>query len=438
MSQSSPTTEEAALILIAEDSPTQSLRLRYFLTKHGFRVVTAGDGAEALFALESCSPALVITDIQMPVMDGYALCRQLKHDPTWRELPVILLTSLSSPHDIIEGLACGADNFVVKPYEEEFLLRRIDSVLANRNLPQPSGDGVGITVEFAGSRYLIDATRRQILSLLLSTYETAVETNKDLVRTHERLKAAQAELIDAEKLQTVGRLAAGVAHEVRNPLAIMEMGMTILSTMLPAEEGAAVLAEMREALRRADFVITSLMEMSTPGEVGMREADLHALIECVLERVLDGGGQRRIVTVRQFAPEMPAVRMDPERLEQVFINLVTNACQAMPEGGTLTVRTELRLASAQESVFCAGDRSGHRWREGDRLVVVEIGDTGSGIAPEHLDKIFDPFFSTKPTGKGMGLGLTVARKLVDLHGGSLAVTQKPGGGTLVSVVLKLE
>src|SRR5262245_45889048 len=124
----------AESVLIAEDSPTQALRLQNMLEKNGFSVTVATNGREALEALQTLRPALVISDIQMPEMDGYELCSRVKADPQKRDIPLILLTSLSAPQDIIRGLECGADNFVVKPYNNDFLLARIRTVLANRDL----------------------------------------------------------------------------------------------------------------------------------------------------------------------------------------------------------------------------------------------------------------------------------------------------------------
>ena len=180
---------DAPEILIAEDSATQSILLQHVLEENGYRVIAAANGRLALDALAGCHPVLVISDVQMPEMGGYELCRRIKAHATWREIPVMLLTSLSAPQDIIRGLECGADNFVVKPFEKETLIARIHSVLTNRALSQPGDESDGIEIEFAGERYVIEAGRRQILSLLLSTYETAVKTNLDLIQAHEDLKA---------------------------------------------------------------------------------------------------------------------------------------------------------------------------------------------------------------------------------------------------------
>jgi two-component system sensor histidine kinase/response regulator len=432
-----PTPEEiAGEILIVEDSHTQALLLENILQRHGFTVVAARHGKLALELLAQCHPVLIISDIQMPEMDGFEFCRRVKDDALRRDIPVMLLTSLSSPQDIIHGLECGADNFVVKPYEEPFLMARIRTMLVNRALKQRTGDHHGIAVEFAGQRYVIDASRRQILNLLLSTYETAVKTNHDLIQAHEELKAAQAQLIEAEKLQSVGRLAAGVAHEVRNPLAIMEMGVAFFSDLPMSEDHQMILQEMREAVHRANIVITGLMDLS-PRELGMHVADIHSVIERalnVLEAELAHGA---VDIVREFGDGVPSLRVDEGKIEQVFMNVFTNALHAMPEGGCLIIRTGTKVLGPEEVAFDAGDRSGVRFREGERVIIVEVEDTGSGVASEHLNKLFEPFFSTKPTGKGVGLGLSVARKLVELHGGTIAVGNRAEGGARVTILFKI-
>ncbi len=422
-------------ILIVEDSPTQSLRLQNTLEKRGFAVTGARDGRAALDALATLRPTLVISDIQMPEMDGYELCRHLKNDPALREIPLILLTSLSAPQDIIRGLECGADNFVVKPYDDEFLLARIRTVLANRGLGDAEESGA-IPVHFAGQRYDIAAGRRQILNLLLSTYETAVRTNADLIKAHEELKAAQALIIEAEKLRTTARLAAGVAHEVRNPLAILEMGMDFLSGQPIDESGQAVFTEMKEAVKRAATVINGLTDLGSPDKLGMREASLQTLLESALRALRDSLARQHIGVVRRFDPALPPLRVDAAKIEQLFVNLFANALHAMPDGGTLTIATGLTTIAAAETAFDAGSRAGAQFHEGERVVFVEIDDTGAGIAAEHLDKLFEPFFTTKPTGQGMGLGLTVAKKIADMHRARIQIRNRTGGGASVNLTFK--
>ena len=422
-------------ILIAEDSPTQSLRLQNTLEKNGFTVTAAPDGRAALGVLATLRPTLVISDIQMPEMDGYELCRHLKADPALRDIPLILLTSLSAPQDIIRGLECGADNFVVKPYDETFLLARIRTVLANRDLESPAGSAA-VPIYFAGERYEITANRRQILNLLLSTYETAVQTNADLIKAHEELKAAQALIIEAEKWRAVARLAAGVAHEVRNPLAILEMGMDFLSGQPIDESGQVVFEEMKEAVKRAAGVINGLMDLGSPDKLGMRDTSLHTLLDSALAVLRDDIARQRIAVVRRFDGALPQLRVDAAKIGQLFINVLVNSIHAMPDGGTLTIATGLTTVAASETAFDAGNRAGAQFHEGERVVFVEIDDTGTGIAAEHLDKLFEPFFTTKPTGQGMGLGLTVAKKITDMHRGRIQIRNRAGGGVSVNLTFK--
>ena len=422
-------------ILIAEDSLTQSLRLQNTLEKNGFTVTAARDGRAALDALATLRPTLVISDIQMPEMDGYELCRRLKADPALRDIPLILLTSLSAPQDIIRGLECGADNFVLKPYDDEFLLARIRTVLANRDLGSVD-EGAAIPVHFAGQRYEIAASRRQILNLLLSTYETAVRTNADLIKAHEELKAAQALIIETEKFRTTARLAAGVAHEVRNPLAILEMGMEVLSGQPIDEAGQAVFEEMKEAVKRAATVINGLTALGSPDKLGMRDTSLHTLLDSALAVLRDDIARQHIAVVRRFDGGLPQLRVDAAKIGQLFINVLVNSIHAMPDGGTLTIATGLTTVAASETAFDAGSRAGAQFHEGERVVFVEITDTGTGIAAEHLDKLFEPFFTTKPTGQGIGLGLTVAKKIADMHRGRIDIRNRAGGGVTATLTFK--
>jgi serine phosphatase RsbU (regulator of sigma subunit)/FixJ family two-component response regulator len=199
-----PVAHNSVEILIAEDSLTQAMKLQFILEESGYRVAVARNGREALTTLESRSngslPTMVVTDIEMPEMNGYELCRRVKSDESLKHLPVILLTSLSDPKDVFKGLECGADNFVVKPYNEDFLLSRIDYMLANQRLrasktPEDGTNG-GIEIFFAGHRHVLSAAPsiQTTVDLLLGTYETAIEKNQELSQAKEMLEKQAAEL----------------------------------------------------------------------------------------------------------------------------------------------------------------------------------------------------------------------------------------------------
>jgi len=167
-------------ILIVEDSPTQAEELKHLLERNNYEVEVAINGLEALNVLEGMKPLVVISDIVMPVMDGYELCRRIKDTENIRDISVILLTSLSEPEDVIESLACGADYFLTKPYDERGLLTRIQYIIANCDLESATQTKVGIEIIFGNQRYYITSDRLQILNLLLSTYETAVQKKREL------------------------------------------------------------------------------------------------------------------------------------------------------------------------------------------------------------------------------------------------------------------
>jgi diguanylate cyclase (GGDEF)-like protein len=181
-------------ILIAEDSATQALNLQFLLEEAGYRVVVARNGKEALTAVQKHPPAMLITDIVMPEMDGYELCQSLKTNPALHHIPVILLTTLSDPMDVINGLKCGADSFVVKPYNKDFLLERIRYILTNRILHQEESNAPGIEVFFAGQKHMFTAQRSQMLDLLLSTFENAIQKNIELTEMNNRLLEAESRL----------------------------------------------------------------------------------------------------------------------------------------------------------------------------------------------------------------------------------------------------
>ncbi|OGA04697.1 MAG: hypothetical protein A2W68_00105 [Betaproteobacteria bacterium RIFCSPLOWO2_02_64_14] len=167
-------------VLIAEDSPTQAEKLRYLLEEHGCTVVTAPDGKQALAAARRRKPTLVISDVMMPELDGYGLCKAIKSDERLKDIPVMLVTSLSESQDVIRGLECGADNFIRKPYEGRYLLARIEQLLMNLELRKNQKMQMGVEIELGGRKHFITAERQQILDLLISTYEQAVHINTEL------------------------------------------------------------------------------------------------------------------------------------------------------------------------------------------------------------------------------------------------------------------
>jgi len=180
MSTPDATMNKSIEVLIVEDSPTQAEHLKYLLEEEGYAVTVAANGQQALAATRTRRPTIIISDIMMPEMDGYALCEAIKSDGKLKDIPVILVTDLNSPQDVVMGLQCRADNFITKPYDQQFLLTRITQSLKNKELRANGHLQTGVEIDLAGHRYVITAERHQILDLLIPTYEEAVRLNQKL------------------------------------------------------------------------------------------------------------------------------------------------------------------------------------------------------------------------------------------------------------------
>ena len=194
-------------ILIVEDSRTQAEQLRYILEKKGYRVSSAANGRQALDFLGQQIPDVVVTDILMPGMDGYELCKRIRSEERLKDVPVILVTSLSEPADVIKGLEAGADNFITKPYDERYIISRIEYLVANRELRKNAETDRATEVFFSGKRYHIAAERLQILDLLLSTYENAHLQNRELLTMQKKLRESNEQLQEAlDNIKTLSGL----------------------------------------------------------------------------------------------------------------------------------------------------------------------------------------------------------------------------------------
>ena len=195
-------------ILIAEDSPTQAAQLRQLLEEHKYKVRTAVNGKDALAKLAEHRSALVISDVMMPELDGYGLCLAIKTDDKLKHIPVMLVTNLSDPGDVIRGLECGADNFIRKPYEEKYLVSRIDYLLMNVELRKNQRMQLAMEIDIGGKKHFISAERQQILDLLVSTYEQAVQVNSELKQREKDLTHSN------QVLQGLSRISAGLNSAV--------------------------------------------------------------------------------------------------------------------------------------------------------------------------------------------------------------------------------
>jgi len=260
------------------------------------------------------------------------------------------------------------------------------------------------------------------------------EAHADLVNSHRELKQTQLQLIHAAKMESVGRLAAGVAHEVKNPLAVIRLGMDYIASEMQDDPVLGdVLTDMGAAVQRADTVTNGLLDFSREGELSCQEAHINEILENSLHLVRHELVQHSIDVVRSLDPELPVISCDANRMQQVFVNLLMNAIQAMGKHGTITVSTYQAVTKEKRGTQAA---SGIRFRTGQPVIVAEVCDTGPGVAADALEKMFDPFYTTKPVGKGTGLGLSVIRNIVDLHQGAIEVKNLVPRGLSVMIVFK--
>ena len=273
----------------------------------------------------------------------------------------------------------------------------------------------GISRDITDRRLAEEALRRANDELELDRLELTDALDK-LHAANDELAATQMQLAEATKQQTIGAMAAGIAHEVNNPLAILGIGLDFIGARVaPTDEGAqSALRGMRAALEHARGIVQGLLDFSRPGRMNPECMSIRVPIDRAL-LMMRGEILRKQATVRtELAPDLPPVEIDCSKVEQVLINVVHNALQAMPNGGRLTI---------------SADRPGTGGG-----VRVTIDDSGPGIPDERLARLFEPFFTTKAKGEGTGLGLTVARGIMKLHGGSMAVANRPEGGVRVTLV----
>ena len=251
----------------------------------------------------------------------------------------------------------------------------------------------------------------------------------------EKLAAARAEiesyhgqrLARAERLATLGELAASLAHEIKNPLAGIGGAVQVMGEELPDDHPRkAIMREVLAQVYRLDRTVRDLLALARPSRPEVAPCDVHQVLDRTLILLAENPEAKEVRVVRAYQPGIPALGADSKQLGQVFLNLILNAVQAMPEGGQITIRTALRDADG-------ADGEAHRGK--GRILEIAVSDTGPGIPPEAIEDIFTPFVSTKR--RGTGLGLSVSRRIVEEHGGWITAESPSGEGATFRVCLPL-
>lgn len=263
------------------------------------------------------------------------------------------------------------------------------------------------------------------------------KAEQDLRIAYTELQQTQQQLIQAEKLQAIGMLASGLAHEVKNPLGIIIQAANYLEKKLPKEQEDIfnTLEMIKKSVAKADNIIRSLLDFSRVTKLDLKPQDINSILDDSLALVKQDLEDKHIEVVKETLPDMPKVLADRNKMEQLFVNILLNGIQSISDKGRITIRTYAReLKEAKNGAHGIGEG---RFEAGGKVAVIEIEDTGSGIAEENVQKIFDPFFTTKRVGEGVGLGLSICRNIIDMHGGLIELDSRPDKGTRVIITLAI-
>ncbi|MBI3928630.1 MAG: hybrid sensor histidine kinase/response regulator [Armatimonadetes bacterium] len=410
-------------VLLVEDSDTQAEILSNWLLEMGYRVSVAADGREALekFGVEPAD--LVVSDIAMPGMDGYELCGKLKSQSS---VPIVLLTALGEVEDVLRGLLAGADSYLVKPCRKEHLEARLKAVL---ELQTHSGQGDDLEVQVGGRVGRITADRRQIFNLLIAVFANAVEQNRLLDSANAELRRAQDQLAEANATlgvlnQQKDELLGMAAHDLRSPLNAI-LGYSRLGLERFSHTADPALLRFLESIASSAEVmlklVTDLLDVTALESGRLRlhleKVDLSRLVRRCVELMQLAAEQKKITIQVEDRGGLPRVEADGPKIEQVVTNLLSNAIKFSHPNSTVRVRLSRSSGG----------------------VVVDVEDHGHGIASREQLKLFRPFSRISVQGtageKNTGLGLFIAKKIIEGHGGTIWVESQKNGGSVFSFLL---
>ncbi len=403
------------LILIVEDSMIQAELLRRMLVQQGYRVTLAKDGAEGLAAARKEPPKVIISDVTMPVMDGYEMCRAVRQDDALKNIPVILLTTLSDPQDVISGLNAGAGFYVTKPFNEQYLLSLINTVMMNP--PIYSEEKIEMELNIGGEKHMVSAGPQQIMNLFISIYENAALKNRELLsaqdqlnKLNESLEEKTRELEEANK--DLEGFAYSVSHDLRTPLrAIDGFSHQVLKRYEDKldDEGTRYLKLVRDNTLKMGQLIDDILAFSRMGRLGMSmaEVDMEGLAREVFEELL------LVARGRDLAIEikpLPHAHGDHAMLRQVWVNLLGNA---------IKFTSHSPAASIQVGSYPEGKEN-----------VYFVKDNGAGFDMQYAEKLFGVFqrLHSVEEFEGTGIGLAIVKRIITRHGGRVWADGKVNKG----------
>lgn len=429
-------------ILVVEDSRFQARQLKEFLEAKGYRVTVATDGAQGLAVARKLKPAVIVSDIMMPVMNGFEMCRAIKTDQELKSIPVILLTSLSKTEDIICGLQAGADSYVSKPCDGNILLSRIRTVVSSPLVDDTDGSDVKLQIVLKGKSYRIDSSRQKILLFLLSTYQDAVVQNQRLEKMRQKLEALneqldqkvkertaalereigerkQAQAALAQQAQELARSNADLAqfayvasHDLQEPLRMVSSYTQLLARRYKGKLDADAdefINYAVDGVMRMKALINDLLAYSRVGTRGREPVptSFEQVLSDVLANLQSTIEESKAVITHD---PLPVLKVDPTQMIQLLQNLIGNAIKFR---GQLPPR-----------IHISAERLPGEW-------LFTVQDNGIGIDPAHTSRIFEIFQRLHSSSEypGTGIGLAICKKIIERHHGRIWVESELGKGS---------
>jgi signal transduction histidine kinase len=422
-----------ATILIVDDNLNNLKVLCGAIADYGWEILVATDGETALEQAEYANPDLILLDVMMPIVDGFETCKNLKANTATHEIPVIFMTALSDTVDKVKGLSIGAVDYITKPFQTEEVLARINIHLKLRFLT------------------------KQLEEQKQDLEKRVLERTAELSNTLHELQESQLQLVQSEKMSTLGQLVAGVAHEVNNPLGFISGNFSLISQYTsdmishlklyhkyypnPVEEIVEdaeniylddviqelpeIIAAIKLGTDRIRNISNSLRNFSRSDTVNKVSFDIHEGIDStlmILKHRLKANEKRPEIEVIKNYDKLPLIECYSGQLNQVFMNIISNAIDALEEyTDNHKNETDERLNTITIST---------QINSSQKFVSISIKDNASGMPEEVRNKIFEQFFTTKNVGKGTGLGLSISKQIVeDKHQGKLSCFSQLGQGT---------
>ncbi|MGP1383774.1 MAG: hybrid sensor histidine kinase/response regulator [Thainema sp.] len=452
------------LILIVDDNPTNLEVLSKSISSTGYSIAVATSGENALKQIGYERPSLILLDVMMPGIDGFETCRRLKADPTTSAIPVIFMTALSDIENKIKGLSLGAVDYITKPFQQEEVIARIKIHLKIQTLTQT------LACQNELLRQEIQHREQAEAQLQLLNHELEVRVanrTAELSTALHQLQQTQVQLVQKEKLSTLGELVAGVAHEINNPIGFiannLEPAMEYVADIAQVirlyqqnypnpsieisrfvedidldfalDDLAKLLASMQLGTERIREISMSLRNFSRSDTKCLMPVNIHQGLDSTLlilkHRLKENEYRQAISVVRNYG-NLPEITCYPGQINQVFMNLLSNAIDALDEGSqsnqvvTNTNSTHILPISSKslEPTICISTEYA-----GGNCATIRIIDNGPGMADTIRDRLFEPLFTTKKVNQGTGLGLSISRQIVvERHGGQLTCQSHPGKG----------